>query len=715
MDEKLIYGTWEFSGDEIKSGNLFRACSLLSVQLEADTLTAEVKCADPAILQAGENAKMIYFHNGQPAGTFYAQSIERTGPELYKVSGISGMGLLSKMPHPGGIYTGQTAETVIRGIMGNLSFTIKESLRTVKLYGWLPYAKPPEKSARDNLVQVLFALGASVKTDFDGVLRIVSLWGGMAGRVEKRRMYQGGSVEYEKSPAASVSVTEHQYMVGGEETKLFEGDAVSGDIITFSEPMYGLSAAGFRILESGANYAKLSTGNGTLTGRKYIHTTRQVTESLRAGAENVKTVSDGTLVSLVNSRAVAQRMADYYRCTERIRNPIVSGTERPGDVVSIYHPYKRAYVSACIESADVNISKKVLKAGVTALVGYAPKQIEQTVTYDQHQVITSSRTVTLPDGVTSVRAVLIGGGSGGKGGKKGNNGTAGSGCSSSGGNKPNGGLGAAGGPGKAGEGGAGSAGGSGGKIASFEITGDAIKTLTISIGGGGSGGAANEGTGSAGGNTTLTVNGTTYTSANGTTSASGYQDLVTGTVYGRSGTAGKAGAKGGDGGDYSYVTQSGQSSGYSGESVGNNRGGKGGSNSLSSGGGGNSWLRNRCGGGGGGAAYNAPGADGTLAGGTGAAGTKPAAATVPGSGGTGGNGGGGGGGGGGTSVFANYGYSVSATGGAAGVGGDGGPGGNGAPGCVILYYGVPQKMKAGSPVDRKNRFFLDKFGRLLVV
>ena len=47
----------------------------------------------------------------------------------------------------------------------------------------------------------------------------------------------------------------------------------SGDIITFDEPVYGLTASGFTIQSQGANFAKLSAGNGTLKGRKYKHNT----------------------------------------------------------------------------------------------------------------------------------------------------------------------------------------------------------------------------------------------------------------------------------------------------------------------------------------------------------------------------------------------------------------------------------------------------------
>ena len=69
---------------------------------------------------------------------------------------------------------------------------------------------------------------------------------------------------------------EHQYIKGTEEVTLFEGVAEEGDIIQFEEPAYGLEASGFSVQSSGANYAVLSAGTGTLTGKKYVHMTRDV-------------------------------------------------------------------------------------------------------------------------------------------------------------------------------------------------------------------------------------------------------------------------------------------------------------------------------------------------------------------------------------------------------------------------------------------------------
>lgn len=687
MRNKIVYSKWTFNHDAIASISIHTASSPLSNLLEADTFTAVVKTTDRTITSFTKNTPLRYYHRDVQRFLAYIQSVEREGPNKYRLTGTSAIGLLMDRLHKGGIYTGQTAETVIREIVGNISFTLKASFKTVPLYGWLPYAKPPERSARDNLCQALFALGCSVRSNANGGLIIEPLSNTVAGSIGSGSIFSGASVKY-GAPVSSVVVTEHQYMQGGEETKLFEGTASAGDIITFSEPVYGLKATGFTIQESNANYAKLSGGTGVLTGRKYIHNTRQVTRTVASGAaENMKSISDATLVSVVNSGSAADRAAAYYRCLETIQCGVVLGTQTAGNMLNIYHPYNKNTVKACVESIDIAASG-ILRGDVKALVGYTRPQ--NTILLDKHLLITSSGTVTLPDGVTQVRAILIGGGTGGTGGANGENGGAGSNTSassSSGSYNPTITKGA---PGRGGAGGKKGSGGSGGKIAVFDITGSSIKTITASIGAGGSGGASNGGAGSAGGDTTLKVNGATYSSASGSPSASGYQDLVAGTIYGTQGEEGQDGSGGGAGG---APTTSEGVTGENGSSAGPNNGGTGGKGSTT--GSGSQYATGTGGGGGAGAAYSAPGGAGGTgtgtragAGGKGAAGTKPGTPSRAGSGGNGGNGGGGGGGGGGTLAAAMNGGRITVYGGAAGAGGAGSQGGNGAAGCIILYYGV---------------------------
>lgn len=711
MRSKITYAGRTFTTSEIESVNLRLAVSPLSDHLEANTMTAVVRSKDTGLKNFRRNTPVWYYYRDRARFLSYLQSVERESPDLYRLSGTSAVGLLIERPHEGGIYTGQTAQSIISNICSGIPFQIHTLLKDTKLYGWLPYAKPPERSARDNLAQVLFALGACLKTDLDGVLRIDPLWDGASGAFPWEKIFRGAKV-LSDAPYSAVSVVEHHYMVGGDEEKLFEGETQTNDIIVFNEPMYSLSATGFRILSSGANFAKVSSGTGTLTGRKYIHSTRQIEQTVNSGAEqNIKSFDNATLISLVNSKATAERLAAYYKCNESIQADVILDNQSGGDIVIAYHPYDKIPSSACIKSLDINASG-ILRASADALIGYSPPQLKRVVTYDQHKLIASSGTVTLPDGVNSVRAVLIGGGNGGKGGGKGTNGTSGSGSSASGGTTVSVNKGAA---GSGGSGGSAGTGGAGGRVASFEIKGT-IKTLSVSIGGGGAGGASNGGTGSAGGNTTITVNGTTYSSASGSSTSSGYQDLVTGTVYATSGGAGRAGASGGKGGAPETTEAV---TGNPGFAAGPYRGGSGGNGSYY--GSGNKYAYATGGGGGGGGAYNSAGGNGGSgsgrnagSGGSGAAGTKPSAPSRYGAGGTGGNGGGGGGGGGGTLCAAMNGGSTTASGGSAGTGGAGGQGGNGAAGCVILYYGVQQEIKGGALIDKNGKFLLDRLGRIIV-
>lgn len=426
MDYVMI-GPYQFDRDASKDDMRLDYCSsfqevaLDESSLSFDTVSVEVctKTIGTQLSALPNNTPIIVYRGGEIKARFVSSGVSRIGPVTYQLTGRSPMGALTGMVHTGGIYTGQTVEEVVKEICGNIPSLIKSVYAGVKLYGWLPYADGKERSARDNLAQVLFAIGAYLRTDLNGVLRIEPLWDGTASLIDVDRSYTGGTVKYD-SPISAVTVTEHQYVAGTEVKELFSGTAQNGDIITFSEPMHSLSATGFTILESGANYAKISAGTGALTGKAYIHNTRLITQPVTAGAaENIKSATDATLVSLVNSYAVAKRLADYYRCRETITNDIVSGHEKPGHVVSVYHPYDKKMVSACIQSLDTTMSA-TLKSSMEALVGFTPVQPESAEYFDERVVLTGSGEWQVPENVTAITAVLIGGAQGGHCGHGGN-------------------------------------------------------------------------------------------------------------------------------------------------------------------------------------------------------------------------------------------------------------------------------------------------------
>ena len=710
--------------------------------LEADTLDITVLSESGTIRYFDKNEKVEFFRSGSRVGTYHLQSVTRVGPKLYTLSALSAVGLLIVRPHRGSIYTGQTVAEVVAEICGDIPILIETVYRNIKLYGWLPIA-----SARDNLRQVLFAIGAWLHTDENGTLRVQKLWDGTASVIDFNSVDSRNIHVKHLDPVSAVAVTEHQYIAGTEDVTLFEGTAQQGDVIEFDEPAHTLTAEGFTILESGANYAILSAGTGKLTGKSYIHNRRVVTRTVTEGvAENVEPITDATLVSLVNSSAVAQRMAAYYACREQLTVDVNPAAEHAGHVVSLWNEWDKQQTLACIASRETKISG-LLKSRTSALVGFLPPQPETTEYYDDRVTLTGSGEWAVPEGVTSYTRVLIGGGQGGKCGKAGALPTSkvSTQTETREGERhtwtvnykgflvkdlPPAAGGEAGTPGE------------GGKVL-VETVQNAVpgSKVSYSCGAGGAGAPYAENSdkeGSLGGATTMGGS----SSDSGSSNPSGYTDPMTGEVYA---VPGIAGVPGGNGVGYDAdgnliyppdIVVNGRSyrHGVQGTAVDFETG-----NSATSG----SFDATSSGGLGGGPAYKANGHNGgngitptmtsqynnkklTMQGGaqgTGATAQPPEKPSVYGNGGGAGNGGGGNGQTGWPCMAsctmrddASYQmgdlevYAGAATG--RGLGSDGGQGGDG---CIIIYYRKKKELQSGPLVTSNNLGLLDSLGRRMIV
>lgn len=732
---QIIYSKWVFEDDDIRSAQIYRATSLIADSLEPNTLNATVRCSDSSILEFEQDTRLTYVHSTDLPAYFYIQDITRTGPDEYAISAMSAIGrLIHGEQHYGGIYTGQTVGQVIPEICGPVPCVVKTNLQDVQIYGWLPIA-----SRRDNLAQILFAVGAWIRDDLDGVLHIERLWDGYTANITQAQIYQGPSMSY-GAKVTQVVVTEHQYVQGGEEVTLFEGQSQQGDIITFSEPAYNLRASGFSILESNANYAKITAGNGTLIGSAYIHNTRQVSADVSQAAEpNVVTVSDATLVSLVNSSDVAQRLAQYYACLATFDGDILPGQQLDGNVVGIYDPFDRQMVQACLKSLDIKISG-TLKATVSALVGFKPPQVDDSQTLDERIVLTGSGTYQIPAGTTLIRYVLISGAQGGHCGQKG--GDVGTSPSVSWSDPTWGdqyrGCGLA----DGGVGGEGGAPGAGARILEGTLDISDITSIPYSCGLGGLGAAydPDDPDGSAGSDTELGA----ATTAGAQAPEDGYTDPITGEKYGGIGDQGIPGGKGaGKAAEVTTVDDETVQLFDPAESVTDEDG-----NTWSGGlteteadasdrvamemrenDGARIWYSRGLGAGAAaGANGSGPGPEASVSvrsssivatAASGLDGATPALTPKKpaqyGKGGRGGYGGGGASSGGlaiGSTDSSDY--TVSITAGTGGIGGNGGPGGPGGDGCIILYISRAIPQESGPLVTSDAKWFLDKYGRRFI-
>lgn len=571
MSEKITLNGDEFTIDRIRDSTVVLKESLIGDELQHDEVNARLDLTslvptifcpagtdglltsdekllgvrpwvrllvnDPASYTYG--AAVLCYWKEKLLGKFYMSSMLRVGKGLWQIAAVSPVGLLGKQRHYGGIYRGETFETVTADIIGGaVPYSIDDILKNQAVYGYLPV-----NTRRDNLHQLLFAMGASVRKDEGGDIFITALRDDTASEIPDGRIFEGGSVKH-TDVSAKVIVHEHTFNAydTDEEVKLYDGEVaaetittpmgatVMGSIVLFSDPMHDLTVESGTILESGVNYAVLAPGGGVvLRGKKYTHAMRAVVRPSTATAdvtENSKVVEKATLVSILNSESVADRLYSYYTSAETIETDIVVDGERPGDSITFNDPFDSP--AAGLITSMVMTPSGILRAEVEIVKGFSPNA-DPGNAYSSLDTFTEDGTWVSP--VTGkARIVLIGGGDGGWSGGDGENGEYSVGA----------GYGQAGVPGAAG------LYGNGGRILVATVDVVEGENYAITIGKGGTGGVNNGTQSVQGGLGTATTFGDLHTSALGSPSSSGYTELFSGNIYGKRGKSGIAGGKGGD-------------------------------------------------------------------------------------------------------------------------------------------------------------------------
>lgn len=559
----IDYSPYNFDDSSIVSGSVAMSNALMFDTLNPDELEVEVVSNDTGkrklltvdrewyttvdnrgyvlmtndLRQFTYGDPLLYYYDGVLQGKYYIRSVDRLSVDHFKLSAFSAVGMWASIQHFGGIYDGDTAGDVIADLLTGFTYTIDPDVAAVPLYGYLPIA-----SVRDNLQQVLFAIGASLMKNSSGNPHFKFLQNVPTIPVSDERIFIGGKLNY-KTPATSIRVTEHSYYISSYdvEVSLFDNTDGSGTadnkLVTFDEPCHNLVATGLTLGANGANYAYV-TGTGTLTGKKYTHTQKIFSVPTGASGEPSEAkIEKATLVSPVNSANVAARVSDYKGTAEEVACGIVMDTDdiKPASLITFTDPYGDA-TQGYVATMNITMSGKS-KADCTIVKNYIPSHFGNNFT--SFQLFTTNGTYTATKtGV--IRIVLCQGGQGGQGGSMGVGATCGTPAS----------------------GGSGGDGGVAGKVFVTDLNVTAGDTFTYTIGTGGVGGTGQNDIntpptdGTEGTHSTMTHNGAVYTSEDGASPANGYINILSGIVYAEKGEDGIDGANGGEmgvkGGDITY-------------------------------------------------------------------------------------------------------------------------------------------------------------------
>jgi hypothetical protein len=180
---------------------------LLEDELSIDTMTVKVRYerATPSLISFTYGSEVEYYKDDKLYARYYLKDVERNSKYEYTFSLQSAIGLLDDTNHYGGIYSGQTASNIIKDIIGGkITYTEHNIFSKIKVYGWLPVA-----TRRDNLKQLLFAVGGCVKKK-DGIINFTTLTVDTPTGIPANRVYDSGKITY-NAPASRIEVIEHQF------------------------------------------------------------------------------------------------------------------------------------------------------------------------------------------------------------------------------------------------------------------------------------------------------------------------------------------------------------------------------------------------------------------------------------------------------------------------------------------------------------------------
>ena len=208
----LVFDDKGEGNGKLLDGSFFVENSLAEDELSIDTLEFSVRYpltgqVDTSPTKFPYGTPCTYYQNEKLFGKFYLVKVERLSRFEYNFKFQSADSILNDTTHYGGIYQGEKADVIISDIIGGkIPYTIKEIFSKIKLYGWLPIA-----TRRENLKQVLFACGGTIKKNDSGDVYITTLDTTTPIDIPDSRVFNGGKMSYD-TLVSRVEVTEHGYI-----------------------------------------------------------------------------------------------------------------------------------------------------------------------------------------------------------------------------------------------------------------------------------------------------------------------------------------------------------------------------------------------------------------------------------------------------------------------------------------------------------------------
>lgn len=311
---QIVFGVYRtFDMTEIRSASIVNESSLSALELPISTMRWVLDSREPVEFLFQLKQPVEVWNNNALIGVYYIDGSKRTSGSIYSIECYDAFGVLDETPFPGGVYNGVSAQSLFTEVVGSDFEVVFDGVSDTQLTGAI---LPGQR--RDALRQILFRWGVLASTDGGGVIRVFPL-PSFSKAVDSDHTFTGVSVET-ASVVTEVRVTAHAY-------------------------------------------TEAPDGTVEIGGKKYQDTTTVYTVKnpniTSTDKQNIKEVSDGTLVSPDVGQKVAQRMYDYYSRRDTQRGRIVWSGERLGDKLTIPTPWDTEQTGH-VQRMEIKLSNTVV-------------------------------------------------------------------------------------------------------------------------------------------------------------------------------------------------------------------------------------------------------------------------------------------------------------------------------------------------------------------
>lgn len=309
-----------------------------SVTQKSNPISVELPVSTASINIISNSGKEYYFQKKQPIkvvygndliSTVFVKTAKKSNAKKWDLTAEDNIGRISEIPFAGGMYRNALAVDILTKISDTCKadFYIDVNLRTERVTGYIPYT-----NCREALMQVAFAIGAFISTDYSDGIKVSKLPEIASQEIGLGRIMMGQAVE-DGSIVTSVSLAYHGYKRINDIVTVYDAEesGTGEDImVMFNEPLHTLYIENGRFKERHVNYAVVDAYEGcVLTGKGYKHTQAVKTvhnpNVTAVDGDNDIQIKTATLISDANVDKILSLCYNHYKNERKLTEKIIEG------------------------------------------------------------------------------------------------------------------------------------------------------------------------------------------------------------------------------------------------------------------------------------------------------------------------------------------------------------------------------------------------------